>query len=86
SLEAESWPRRHVIQIADTRSLPEGSVRYFDHPVIKVIATWRELSWGEVYTLGHQQREANQAQQAIREANMPKSPGSMLPPGDPSMQ
>lgn len=86
SLEAESWPWRHVIQIADTRSLPEGSVRYFDHPVIKVIATWRELSWGEVYTLGHQQREANQAQQAIRAANMPTSPGSMLPPGDPSMQ
>ncbi len=48
----DTWPWRHLIHVADTRTLPEGAVRYFDHPVIKVIATWRELTWGEIYALG----------------------------------
>ena len=53
-----SWPWRHLIHVADTRTLPEDTVRYFDHPVIKVIATWRELTWGEVYALGDAERSA----------------------------
>lgn len=51
-----TWPYRHVIHVADTRSLLDGNVRYFDHPVIKVLATYTELSWGEVYALGEQER------------------------------
>lgn len=53
-----SWPWRHLIHVADTRTLPAGTVRYFDHPVIKVIATWRELTWEEVYALGDAERSA----------------------------
>ncbi len=54
----DPWPWRHVIHVADTRTLPENTVRYFDHPVIKVIATWRELNWGELYALGEAERLA----------------------------
>ena len=46
------WPWRHVIHIEDTVPLSENRLRYYDHPVVKVLATWRELSWYELYTLG----------------------------------
>jgi hypothetical protein len=48
----DPWPFRHLIHVADTREIRENYVRYFDHPVIKVLATWRELTWAEVWTLG----------------------------------
>ena len=51
SKNQHAWPWRHVIQITDTRTLPEGSVRYFDHPVVKVIAIWRELSWNDLQSI-----------------------------------
>ena len=46
------WPWRHVIHIEDTVPLTEDRLRYYDHPVVKVLATWRELSWYELYALG----------------------------------
>ncbi len=50
------WPYRHVIHVADTRSLLDGNVRYFDHPVLKVLSAYKELTWGEVFALGEQER------------------------------
>lgn len=50
------WPYRHVIHVADTRSLQDGNVRYFDHPVLKVLSAYKELTWGEVFALGEQER------------------------------
>jgi hypothetical protein len=47
---------RHAIVLRETRSLRQGYVRYVDHPAIQVIATWRELSFKEVYELGEAQR------------------------------
>jgi len=32
--------------------LTENRLRYYDHPVIKVLAIWRELSWYELYRRG----------------------------------
>ena len=52
------WRYRHIIHVADTRALEDGVVRYFDHPVIKVVVTHKELTWGEVYTLGYEEHEA----------------------------
>jgi hypothetical protein len=47
---------RHAIALRETRSLRQGYVRYVDHPAIQVVATWRELSFKEVYELGEAQR------------------------------
>ena len=47
---------RHAIALRETRSLRQGYVRYVDHPAVQVIATWRELSFKEVYELGEAQR------------------------------
>jgi hypothetical protein len=46
------WPWRHLIQVADTIPLTENRLRYYDHPVIKVLAIWRELSWYELFYRG----------------------------------
>ena len=46
------WPWRHLIQVADTIPLTENRLRYYDHPVIKVLAVWRELSWYELFYRG----------------------------------
>ena len=64
----EDWGWRHLIHIADTRSLEAGVVRYFDHPVIKVLVTYKELTWGEVYSQGHEEWLSSQIQQAEAEA------------------
>lgn len=64
----QDWSWRHLIHIADTRSLEAGVVRYFDHPVIKVLVTYKELTWGEVYSQGHEEWLASQIQQAEAEA------------------
>jgi len=55
---ANLWPYRHVIHLADTRVIPEGKVRYFDHPAIKILAAYRELTWGEVYAQGIAEMQA----------------------------
>ena len=65
----EDWDWRHLVHIADTRSLEAGVVRYFDHPVIKVLVTHKELTWGEVYSQGHEEWLASQIQQAEAEAD-----------------
>ena len=53
------WPWRHVIHVADTVPLSENRLRYYDHPVIKVLAIWRELSWYEVFRLGKDTLDAS---------------------------
>ena len=50
--ERPEWPWRHMIHVADTIPLTENRLRYYDHPVVKVIALWRELSWYEVFSQG----------------------------------
>jgi hypothetical protein len=40
--------------VADTIPLTENRLRYYDHPVIKVLAIWRELSWYELFTEGQE--------------------------------
>lgn len=54
------WPWRHVIHVADTVPLAENRLRYYDHPVIKVLAIWRELSWYELYLQGARQMDVEQ--------------------------
>ncbi len=61
SNDPEDWPWGHLIHIADTRTLEAGVVRYFDHPVIKVLVTYQELTWAEVYAQGHEEWLARQA-------------------------
>ena len=46
------WPWRHLVHVADTIPLTENRLRYYDHPVIKVLAIWRELSWYELFVEG----------------------------------
>jgi len=46
------WPWRHLVHVTDTIPLTENRLRYFDHPVIKVLAIWRELSWYELFIEG----------------------------------
>ena len=53
------WPWRHVIHVADTVPLSENRLRYYDHPVIKVLAIWRELSWYEVFRQGKDTMDAS---------------------------
>ena len=53
------WPWRHVIHVADTVPLSENRLRYYDHPVIKVLAIWRELSWYEVFRRGKDTLDAS---------------------------
>ena len=46
------WPWRPLVHVADTIPLTENRLRYYDHPVIKVLAIWRELSWYELFIEG----------------------------------
>ena len=92
--EPAAWHWRHLIQIADTRPVDENTVRYFDHPVIKVLATYRELTWREVYALGIAEAEAAALAAALRQVdaaieaaeaaeNTPVDPPvAQLPPGN----
>ena len=56
SAEQTPSPYRHAIAVSEQRDIREGYVRYFDHPTLQVVATWRELSFKEVYELGESQR------------------------------
>ncbi len=56
SAEQTSSPYRHAIAVSEQRDIREGYVRYIDHPTLQVVATWRELSFKEVYELGESQR------------------------------
>ena len=59
--ERPEWPWRHMIHVADTIPMTENRLRYYDHPVIKVIALWRELSWYEVFARGKSALSATEA-------------------------
>lgn len=76
---AGDWPYRHVIHVADTRVIPEATVRYFDHPVIQIVAAYRELSWGEVYQLGLAEFEANASKTPAQNADILDLPATALP-------
>jgi hypothetical protein len=54
-----AWPWRHLVHIADTIPLTENRLRYYDHPVIKVLAIWRELSWYELFIEGQELMNAS---------------------------
>ena len=54
--EQTSSPYRHAIAVSEQRDIRQGYVRYIDHPTLQVVATWRELSFKEVYELGESQR------------------------------
>jgi len=56
SAEQTSSPYRHAIAVLEQRDIREGYVRYIDHPTLQVVATWRQLSFKEVYELGESQR------------------------------
>jgi len=56
SADINQPPPRQAIALRETRSLRQGYIRYIDHPAIQVVATWRELSFKEVYELGEAQR------------------------------
>jgi hypothetical protein len=56
SAQQKSSPYRHAIAVSEQRDIREGFVRYIDHPTLQVAATWRELSFKEVYELGESQR------------------------------
>jgi hypothetical protein len=60
------WPWRHVIHIADTVPLSANRLRYYDHPVIKVLAISRELSWFELFSEGAALRAAASANETAR--------------------
>ncbi len=80
----DPWPWHHLLHVSDTRVVPEGYIRYFDHPVVKVITTWRELSWGEVYQLGAADRERAEIEAAVEEAQNKAASGSQpTPPNTP---
>jgi hypothetical protein len=74
------WPSRHVIHVADTVPLSEGRLRYYDHPVIKVLAIWRELSWYEVFRQGKDTLNASKAP-LHDSAKAQESPAVPAPPG-----
>ena len=54
--EQTSTSYRHSILVSERRDIREGYVRYIDHPTLQVVATWRELSFKEVYEFGEAQR------------------------------
>ena len=86
-----TWPWRHFIHVADTRTVSEGYVRYFDHPVLKVVTTWQELTWGEVYQIGAADREREDIEKAIQDAqdavaDPTAPPVGQLPPDQQSLR
>jgi len=75
------WPWRHLIHVADTRVIPDGKVRYFDHPVIKVVAAYRDLTWAEVYALGVAEfQDQAQASKKAGDDMLTAPPTMVVPP------
>ena len=71
--------------------MAEGYVRYFDHPLLKIITTWRELTWGEVYQIGAADRERAELEAAIDDAktdaiDTTAPPLSQVPPDQQSLR
>ncbi len=89
SAEQTSSPYRHAIAVSEQRDIREGYVRYIDHPTLQVVATWRELSFKEVYELGESQRIRRDIDNLTRTLTAapkttgpkPESPPSQVAPG-----
>ena len=79
-VDGDSWPYRHLITVADTRSVPENGVRYFDHPALQVVVTWRELTWGEVWSLGEADVAKRTELLAPTDPEEAAEPASVVPP------
>jgi hypothetical protein len=80
TMDGDSWPYRHLIAVADTRSVPENGVRYFDHPALQVLVTWRELTWGEVWSLGEADAEKTAELMPPDPPADDSEPASVVPP------
>ncbi|MEE4204103.1 MAG: hypothetical protein V2I45_10770 [Halieaceae bacterium] len=80
TMDGDSWPYRHLIAVADTRSVPENGVRYFDHPALQVLVTWRELTWGEVWSLGEADAEKTAELMPPDPSADDSEPASVVPP------
>jgi hypothetical protein len=85
SAEQTSSPYRHAIAVSEQRDIREGYVRYIDHPTLQVVATWRELSFKEVYELGESQRIRRDIDNLTR--TLTAAPNTTAPkPEDPRFQ
>ena len=84
SAEQTPSPYRHAIAVSEQRDIREGYVRYIDHPTLQVVATWRDLSFKEVYELGESQRIRRDIDNLTRTlTTAPKTTGPK-PEGPPS--
>ena len=83
SAQQKSSPYRHAITVSEQRDIREGYVRYIDHPTLQVVATWRELSFKEVYELGESQRIRRDIDSLTRTLTAAPKTGSPRPKADP---
>ncbi|MEC8158591.1 MAG: hypothetical protein VX095_04950 [Pseudomonadota bacterium] len=74
---------RHAIAVSEQRDIREGYVRYIDHPTLQIIATWRELSFREVYELGESQRIRRDIDSLTRTLTAAPKIGVPRPQGEP---
>jgi hypothetical protein len=81
--ERTSSAYRHAITVSEQRDVREGYVRYIDHPTLQVIATWRELSFKEVYELGESQRIRRGIDSLTRTLTATPNTGAPRPQADP---
>ena len=81
--EQTSSAYRHAITVSEQRDVREGYVRYIDHPTLQVIATWRELSFKEVYELGESQRIRRGIDSLTRTLTATPNTGAPRPQADP---
>lgn len=72
------WPFTHLIHVATTETLPPNGVRYVDHPVLQIVATYRELSWADLFELGDS--DARYHDTASDEPDRDPKQGDDLPP------
>ena len=78
-----SSPYRHAIAVSEQRDIREGHVRYIDHPALQVVATWRELSFKEVYEIGESQRIRRDIDSLTRTLTAAPKTWVPRPPADP---
>jgi hypothetical protein len=81
--EQTSSPYRHAIAVSEQRDIRQGYVRYIDHPTLQVVATWRELSFKEVYELGESQRIRRDIDSLTRTLTAGSNTGVPRPQVDP---
>ena len=83
SAQQKSSPYRHAIALSEQRDIREGYVRYIDHPTLQVVATWRELSFKQVFELGESQRIRRDIDSLTRTLTAAPKTGSPRPQMDP---